>query len=152
MSAVGKSNISTSCEPPVLFLWAFPRCVLPGTATDRGEQAEQWGVQKTASSSLYGGVFSWGGLSAECDEWWQPAAQEHCPTPGAQELLNTAGRILGNWWTDGSGPWTCTENRGGDYYLRPYSLLLPAVSQVSWCRSSCGNGVFRWLRDEDVFK
>lgn len=38
------------------------------------------------------------------------------------------------------------------YYFRPCSLLLPAISQVSWCRSSCGKGVFTRLRDGDIFK
>lgn len=101
MSAVGKSNISTSCEPPALFLWAFPRCVLPGTATDRGEQAEQWGVQKTASSSLYGGVFSWGGL--QCWVWWvmttcSSGALPHTRGTGApQHSRENFGKLVDRW-------------------------------------------------------
>lgn len=62
-------------------------------------------------------------------------------------------------WADGNGLWACMqgteEGVRNFYYLRPYSLLLPAVLQATRCHSNRGKGrgvVFRKLRHKDVFK
>lgn len=86
-------------------------------------------------------------------ERWQHChlqAQKHCPVVSTWEDLATQEEILGGrtgmgWCIDGNRCWACThrmKEAAHDFnFLRPYSILIPVVSQVSrWHRNHGGRG------------